>query len=65
MKQMMEDYRIPQGVMTLYCDNTDAIIISKNLVQHSHTKHIDIRYHFIRELVEDKVVCLEHVAFEK
>ena len=39
-----------------------AINISKNPVQHSRTKHIDIRHHYIRDLVEDKVITLEHVA---
>ena len=51
--------------MTLYCDNLNAINISKNPIQHSRTKHIDIRHHFIRDLVEDKIVTLEHVAIEK
>lgn len=39
--------------------------ISKTNVKHSRTKHIDIHHNFIRELVEDKVVVLEHVATEK
>ncbi|KAL5539417.1 hypothetical protein UlMin_045368 [Ulmus minor] len=43
MKQMLEDYGIKQGMLTLYCDNTSAINISKNPVQHSMTKHIQIR----------------------
>jgi len=34
-------------------------------IQHSRTKHIDIRHHFIRDLVEDKVVTLEHVTTEE
>jgi hypothetical protein len=46
----------------LYCDNLSAINISKNLVQHSRTKHINTRHHFIRDLVEEKVVTLEHVT---
>ncbi|MCI78252.1 peroxidase 4-like, partial [Trifolium medium] len=45
--------------------NISAINISKNPVQHSRTKHIGIRHHFIRELVEDKVVNLEHIITEK
>ena len=34
-------------------------------MQHSRTKHIDIRYYFIRELVENKIVIIEHVVIEK
>jgi hypothetical protein len=39
-----------------------AINISKNPVRYSKTKHIDIRHHFIRDLVENKIVTLEHVG---
>ena len=59
---MLVDYGIDQDTLTIYCDNTSAINISKNLVQHSKTKHIDIRHHFIRELVENKFVVIKHVA---
>ena len=65
MKQMLTDYGIEQCSMNLYCDNTSAINISKNPVQHSRTKHIDIRHHFIRELVEEGVIVLEHISTEK
>ena len=58
---MLSDYGITQSIMTIFCDNTSAINISKNPVQHSRTKHIDIRHHFIRELVEDGVISLEFV----
>ena len=61
---MLTGYNVTQDVMTLYCDNLSAINISKNPIQHSRTKHIDIRHHFIRELVEDKIIALEHVATE-
>ncbi|CAM8880652.1 unnamed protein product [Rhodiola kirilowii] len=65
MKQMLSEYRVEQKEMTLYCDNVSAISILKNPVQHSWTKHIDIRHHFIRELVEQKVVTLKHVTTDK
>ncbi|PNX99239.1 gag-pol polyprotein, partial [Trifolium pratense] len=65
MKQMLTEYNVEQDAMTLFSDNISAINISKNPVQHSRTKHIDIRHHFIRELVEDKIVNLEHIATEK
>ena len=59
MKKLLHDYGIPQDTMCVFYDNTIAINLSKNLVQHLKSKHIEIRYHFIRNLVEDKVVCLE------
>ena len=43
------------------CDNTSAISISKNLVMHSKTKHIPIRYHFVRDQVSQKVVKLVYI----
>ena len=62
---MLEDYGIFQDTLYVYCDNTSAINIFKNPVQHSRTKTIDIRQHFIRELVENKTVVIEHVITEK
>ncbi|GFQ00422.1 uncharacterized mitochondrial protein atmg00810 [Phtheirospermum japonicum] len=56
------DYGLHSSILTILCDNTSAIDISKNLVQHSRIKHIDIMYHFIRDLVERKIVSLEHVG---
>ena len=47
--------------MVVYCDNSSVIDISKNPVQHSKTKHIEIRYHFIRDLFERKIVTLEYI----
>lgn len=65
MKQMLEEYNIQQDVIKLYYDNMSAINISKNPIQHSITKHIDIHHHFIRDLVGNKIITLEHVATKK
>ena len=62
---MLDDYGLAQSCFLIYCDNMSAIDISKNPVQHSTTKHIDLRHHFIRELVEDKILTLEFVPSEK
>jgi hypothetical protein len=43
------------------CDNTSAIMISKNPVLHVRTKHTDIRHHFIRDHVERGDIELIHV----
>ena len=61
MKKLLHDYGICQEHLTIYCDNTSAINISKNPIQHSRTKHIEIRHHFIRELVEDGTLTLEFI----
>ena len=45
----------------IHCDNTSAINISKNPVMHSKTKHIPIKYHFLREKVSQKMVKLEYI----
>ena len=47
--------------MVLYCYNTSAINISKNLAMHKNTKHIAIKYHYLRELVQDKEMRMEYV----
>jgi len=65
MKQMLKEYNVEQNVLTLYCENLSAINISKNHIQHSRTKHIDIQHHFIRDLVKEKIVTLEHVDTEE
>ena len=63
MKQTLEDihvhYKVP---ITIPCDSTSAISISKNPVMHSKTKHIPIKYHFIREHVLEKTIKLEHIG---
>ena len=47
--------------MILYCDNTSAINISNNPMMHTKIKHIAIKYHYLRELVQDKEVKMEYV----
>lgn len=64
MKQILKDYGMVQGTMILFEDNQSAINILKNPFQHSMTKHIDIRHHFIRELVEEKNVVLSYIKIE-
>jgi len=46
--------------ITLYCDNKSAIELVKNVTFHSRTKHIAIRYHYIREAYNDGPIVLNH-----
>lgn len=50
----------PKAV-TLFVDNKSAIALTKNPIFHERSKHINIRYHFIREYVEKQEIILEHV----
>ncbi|CAM8945289.1 unnamed protein product [Rhodiola kirilowii] len=48
-RQQLSDYGVITNCAKILCDNTSAINISKNPVQFSRTKHIEIRYHFLRD----------------
>eukprot|EP00253_Pinus_taeda_P032132 PITA_32132 len=62
MMQTLQDIQITcTPPISILCDNTSAIDISKNLVMQSKTKHIHIKYHFVREHVLEKKVKLEYV----
>lgn len=52
------------GPVVLYIDNKSTIDLAKNPVFHGRSKHIDIRYHFIRECVERGEIIVEHVRTE-
>ncbi|GJT38844.1 retrovirus-related pol polyprotein from transposon TNT 1-94 [Tanacetum coccineum] len=58
------DYGYKYNQILMYCDSKSAIAISCNPVQHSKTKHIDIRYHFIKEHVEKGTVEIYFVGTE-
>jgi hypothetical protein len=45
----------------IHCDNTSAISVSKNSVLHSKTKHIPIKYHFLREQVTNQIVQVHYI----
>ena len=62
MKSILSDFRIPAPTVTILCDNTSAINILKYPVLHSRTKHIELRYHFHRELVESGTLQISYVS---
>ncbi|GJZ93152.1 hypothetical protein Tco_0665217 [Tanacetum coccineum] len=64
MRTQMLDYGFHYNKIPMYCDSKSAIAISCNPVQHSRTKHINIRYHFIKEHVEKGTIELYFVGME-
>ena len=61
MKQTLLDYGVVLEKVPLLCDNESAVKIANNTVQHSRTKHIDIRHHFLRDHVAKGDIILEGV----
>ncbi|GKE00586.1 hypothetical protein Tco_1388569 [Tanacetum coccineum] len=57
-RTQLKDYGFNYNKTPLYCDSQSAIAISCNPVQHSRTKHIHTRYHFIKEQVENGIIKL-------
>ena len=53
-----------QKVLRVLEDNQGAIALAKNPLGSSNSKHIDVRHHFIRDLVEKEEVCIKHVDSE-
>nr|GEW85669.1 copia protein [Tanacetum cinerariifolium] len=62
MKQALVDYGIRLDDIPIMCDNKGAIDLSKNPVQHSHTKHIEMRHHFLRDNVQKGNISIENVS---
>ncbi|GJT42463.1 hypothetical protein Tco_0951178 [Tanacetum coccineum] len=64
MRSQLSDYGLGFNKISIYCDNKSAIALCCNNAQHSRSKHIDIRYHFIKEQVKNGVVELYFVITE-
>nr|GEU59272.1 retrovirus-related Pol polyprotein from transposon TNT 1-94 [Tanacetum cinerariifolium] len=64
MHTQLTDYGFFYDKVPIYCDSKSAIAISCNLVQHTRTKHIDVRYHFIKDHVEKGTIKLYFVGTE-
>ncbi|GJZ87773.1 hypothetical protein Tco_0659383 [Tanacetum coccineum] len=60
----ISNYGFQFNKIPLYCDNKSVIALCCNNVQHSRAKHIDVRYHFIKEQVENGIVELYFVRIE-
>ena len=49
----------------IYCDNQSCIKLSENPVLHDRSKHIEIRYHFIKDMIQKGVVKLQYVSIDE
>ena len=58
LRQQLSDFGLRYASVPILCDNNSAINIAKNPVQHSRTKHIEVRHHFLRDYICRKRTCL-------
>jgi hypothetical protein len=65
MRQTLSDFCYEYKKIPLLCDNESAIKLVNNPVQHSKTKHIDIRHHFLRDHEAKEDIALSHVSTDK
>ena len=63
-KQQLKDFGIETGCIPILCDNTSAMNMAKNPVQHKRTKHIDVRHNFLRDNVEKGNIVMEFCKTE-
>ncbi|KAH7315351.1 hypothetical protein KP509_21G045900 [Ceratopteris richardii] len=59
--RLCSEFGLPDRAPMLGCDSQSAICLAKNAMFHARTKHIDVRYHFIREVLEDNLITLVKV----
>lgn len=61
---MLEEAKLLSGKAVIYSDNQSAIHLSKNPIHHERTKHVDIRYHFVRDKVAEGEIDVKKVPTE-
>ncbi|CAM9000245.1 unnamed protein product [Rhodiola kirilowii] len=64
LKNQLSDFNLHFDQVLIFCDNTSAISIVKNPVQHGKTKHIEIKHHFLRDCVEKELVTINFCRSE-
>ena len=61
LKGLLGDLGVIQENIAVFCDNQSAIFLAKNQTYHARTKHIDVKYHYVREIIESGVVLLKKI----
>jgi hypothetical protein len=64
MRQTLQDFGYNLSKVPLLCDNVSAIRMADNPVEHSRTKHIDIRHHFLRDHQQKGDIEVYHISTE-
>lgn len=62
LRGLMQELGFEQEAVKIYCDSQSAIALAKNDVHHEKTKHVQVKYHFIRDLISLKWVEVLKIA---
>jgi hypothetical protein len=65
LKRFIQQLGMKQKQYDIHCDSQSALDLSKNAMYHSRTKHIDVRYHWLRHAVEEQQFKLEKIHTDK
>ena len=65
LKRFLDQLGMKQERYVIHCDSQSALDLSKNVMYHSRTKHIDVRYHWLRQAAEEQQFLLEKIHSNK
>lgn len=61
LRGLVMDLGIPQGVTVVFSDSQSAIFLTKNDAYHSKTKHVEVKYHYVRDTIAQREIVVEKV----
>ena len=62
---LLDEFGVGKKKISIYYDSQGAICLEKNPVFHVRTKHIDVRYHFVREIISEAKILLQNIWIAK
>ncbi|CAN0872391.1 Retrovirus-related Pol polyprotein from transposon TNT 1-94, partial [Linum grandiflorum] len=65
LKRFLQELGLEQSEYVVFCDSQSVIDLSRNTMYHSRTKYIDVRYHWLRDVIEEKMMKLKKVHTDK
>ena len=65
LQELLDDLEMDQDLLKINCDSMSAIYLVKNQVYHVRTKHIDIRFHFVRKILDEGDIELQKIHTKK
>ena len=65
LKRFLQELGLKQSEYVVFCDSQSAMDLSKNSMYHARTKHIDVRYHWLRVVIEEQLMKLKKIHTNK